>query len=84
MTLQVRVQTVVVQYHVLYDTFALTQLSFHAKTGATAGAGFTSGFSPCNRRHDAATVAAVAAADAMRYPYWPDGKQSQRVVCAVL
>lgn len=43
-----------------------------AGLGTTAGPGFGAGFSPCSRRHDAATVAAVAAADAMRYPYWPE------------
>jgi hypothetical protein len=47
---------------------------FHGKIGTTTGPGFGAGFSPCSRRHDAATVAAVAAADAMRYPYWPEGK----------
>lgn len=55
-------------------TFELTQNLFHGKTGTTTGPGFGAGFSPCSRRHDAATVAAVAAADAMRYPYWPEGK----------
>ncbi|XP_023724145.1 forkhead box protein L2-like isoform X2 [Cryptotermes secundus] len=43
-----------------------------AGLGATTGPGFGAGFPPCSRRHDAATVAAVAAADAMRYPYWPE------------
>lgn len=42
--------------------------------GSTSAPGFGSGFSPCSRRHDAATAAAVVAADAMRYPYWPDGE----------
>lgn len=40
--------------------------------GSASAPGFGSGFSPCGRRHDAATAAAVAAADAMRYPYWPE------------
>lgn len=39
----------------------------------TTGPGFGSGFPPCSR-HDAATAAAVVAADAMRYSYWPEGK----------
>ncbi|KAJ9573798.1 hypothetical protein L9F63_008835, partial [Diploptera punctata] len=40
--------------------------------GTTTGAGFGSGFSHCSRPHDAATAAAVAAAESIRYPYWPE------------
>ncbi|XP_021930520.1 forkhead box protein L2-like isoform X2 [Zootermopsis nevadensis] len=40
--------------------------------GTATAPGFGSGFSPCSRHHDPATAAAVVAADAMRYSYWPE------------